>query len=210
MIPSDMDPKLVASIGLQGLTADLLAHDLGNGKKHDDVFFHGISGGVGQILSQMLTSDGFNVYGVTSSQEKQQLALEQGAKKVFLRNSNWQEDYLSYFSTVYDGIGVTLLDSLCLLKNKGDVVLFGMAGGTPPDVDFIKLLSQSKSILTGDLWEYFTNYEERNQRSQRLFDYFRKGAINISEPTIFSLSKGKDAHEFLESGQSIGKMLLKP
>lgn len=208
-VPDDMDLKLVASIGLQGLTADFLAHDLGNDSKASNVFVHGISGGVGQILSQMLTADGLNVYGATSSQEKQQLALKQGAKKVFLRNTNWQADYLSYFDTVYDGTGVTLSDSINILKNRGKVVFFGMAGGTPPAIDVVELLSQSKSILTGDLWHYLTSSKERSKRSNRLFEYFRKGSIAISEPTIFPLSEGKEAHEFLESGKSVGKILLK-
>lgn len=209
-VPGDIDLKLVASIGLQGLTADFLAHDLGKNHGNDHVFVHGISGGVGQILSQMLTADGMNVYGVTSSTEKQKIALNQGAKKVFIRNSDWQSDYLSYFDTVYDGVGITLLDSISLLKNRGNVVFFGMAGGTPPTIDLVKLLSQSKSLLTGDLWDYLTNSSERRKRSNRLFNYFREGKIAISEPTIFPLSQGKVAHDFLESGKSIGKILLAP
>lgn len=209
-VPDDMDAKLVASIGLQGLTADFLAHDLGNGHANNNVFVHGISGGVGQILSQMLTADGLNVYGITSTQEKQRLALNQGAKKVFLRNSNWEEEYVSFFDTVYDGVGITLLDSINLIKNKGKVVFFGMAGGNPPSIDFVKLLSQSKSIVTGDLWDYLSSSQERIKRSNRLFEYFREGKIQISEPTIFALSKGKEAHEFLESGKSVGKILLQP
>lgn len=209
-VPHNMDIKLVASIGLQGLTADFLAHDLGKNKKNDSVFVHGISGGVGQILSQMLSADGIKVYGATSSEKKQQLALSQGAENVFLRNTDWKEHYLSYFDTVYDGVGVTLGDSISLLKNKGNVVFFGMAGGTPPNINLIELLSQSKSILTGDLWDYLTNACERRERSTRLFDYFRNGKIKISEPTIFPLSQGKTAHDFLESGKSVGKILLKP
>lgn len=209
-VPAGLDEKLAASIGLQGLTADFLAHDLGKNQPGENVFVHGISGGVGQILSQMLTADGVNVYGVTSTVEKQQLALDQGAKKVFLRNTTWEEDYTNFFDTVYDGIGSTLADSISLIKKRGKVVFFGMAGGNPPKIDFIKLLSESKSILTGDLWDYLTCSEERAVRSQRLFNYFQSGKIQISEPTIFPLAQGKEAHDFLESGKSIGKILLKP
>ena len=85
------------------------------------VFVHGISGGVGQILSQLLTADGLEVYGVTSTEEKRQLALDQG-KTSLLRNTKWQESYTSFFDTVYDGIGHTLAESVDLLKNRGRVV----------------------------------------------------------------------------------------
>lgn len=207
-IPKSVDSQLAASIGLQGLTADFLAHDLGVNQVNDHVFVHGISGGVGQILSQMLTADGVKVYGITSTEEKQKLALNQGAEMVFLRNTGWESNYHSFFDTVYDGVGSTLLDSISLLKNRGKVVFFGMAGGTPPAIDFIKLLSQSKSILTGDLWDYLTSSDERKERSSRLFKYFEDGKIVTSPPTIYSLQEGQKAHDLLESGKSIGKILL--
>lgn len=195
-IPARLDKKLVASIGLQGLTADFLAHDLGKNQPGENVFVHGISGGVGQILSQILSADGINVYGATSTVEKQQLALAQGAKKVFLRNSEWEKGYTSFFDTVYDGIGITLADSISLIKNRGKVVFFGMAGGNPPEIDFVRLFSQSKSILTGDLWDYLTSSKEREFRSERLFSYFQDEKIQISEPTIFPLAQGKKAMIF--------------
>ncbi|PQF21081.1 zinc-binding dehydrogenase [Enterococcus mundtii] len=209
-IPKSVDSQLAASIGLQGLTADFLAHDLGMNQVNDHAFVHGISGGVGQILSQMLTADGVKVYGVTSTEEKRKLALSQGAEMVFLRKSGWESNFQSFFDTVYDGVGSTLLDSISLLKNRGAVVFFGMAGGTPPTIDFIKLLSQSKSILTGDLWDYLTSPDERKERSARLFKYFEDGKIVTSPPTIYSLKEGKNAHDHLESGKSIGKILLQP
>jgi NADPH:quinone reductase-like Zn-dependent oxidoreductase len=209
-LPKDIDAKLAASIGLQGLTADFLAHDLGRALPGDKVFVHGISGGVGQILSQMLTADGLQVTGMTSTVAKQQVALAQGAQQVVLRENIWDSHLAEQFETVYDGVGVTLGQSIGLAKKRGKIVFFGMAGGVPPQIDFVKLLAESKSILTGDLWDYLTNFDERQARSARLFDYVRKGKIKISEPTVFSLKEGKMAHDYLESGKSIGKILMVP
>lgn len=210
IVPENLDPKIIASVGLQGLTADFLAHDLGKNLPGNNVFIHGISGGVGQILSQMLTSDGINVYGITSTLAKQTLALQQGAVKVFLRNTPWNQNLNGKFDTIYDGVGKTLEQSLALATNKGKVIFYGMSGGNPPKIDPIKLLNQSKSILTGDLWDYLSNAIERKKRSQRLFSYFQENKIKISEPTIFSLANGQKAYEYLESGKSAGKILLKP
>ncbi|GBG93551.1 NADPH:quinone reductase [Ligilactobacillus salitolerans] len=208
-VPHDLNPELVASIGLQGLTADFLAHDLAQNVLGDRVLIHGISGGVGQILAQMLTADGINVYGVTSTQEKRSLALKQGAQELFLRNSSWLEDNKGRFQTVYDGVGKTIEQSLLLTAKRGKVIFYGMAGGNPPQIDLLQLLNQSKSILTGDLWDYLTDSTQRNARAQRLFKYFQNNKIQISSPTIFPLSKGKEAYAYLESGQSTGKVLLK-
>ncbi|WP_407854875.1 zinc-binding dehydrogenase [Enterococcus hailinensis] len=210
-LPATIDSKLAASVGLQGLTADFLAHDLGQNTRNEKVFITGISGGVGQLLSQILIADGLAVYGSASSAEKKSLALAHGVREVFpSRETDWVESVEGQFATVYDGVGSTLPQSLDLLKHRGKVVFFGMAGGDPIKVDPVTLMSESKSLLTGDLWDYLTSYQERKLRSERLFNYFEQGKIKISEPTIFSLADGKAAHEFLETGKSIGKVLLKP
>lgn len=210
-LPAGIDSKLAASIGLQGMTADFLAHDLGKNHPGEKVFITGISGGVGQILSQMLVADGIEVYGSASSAEKRALALSHGVKEVYPSRENaWVETIEGQFATAYDGVGLTLQQSLDLIKHRGKVVFFGMAGGDPIKIDPVALMSQSKSLLTGDLWDYLISYDERKTRSERLFSYFTKGQIQISEPTIFSLSEGKQAHEYLETGKSIGKVLLKP
>lgn len=210
-LPPELDEKLAATIGLQGLTADFLAHDLGKNKAGDKVLVTGISGGVGQILAQMLTADGIEVFGMASSAEKRELAVQRGAREVFnSRENDWVEAHAGTFATVYDGVGVTVPQSLKLIGHRGKIVFFGMAGGNPPAIDLVPLLAQSKSILTGDLWDYLTSFNERKHRSERLFRYFLKQQITVSEPTIFPLAEGKAAHEFLESGKNIGKVLLQP
>lgn len=210
-LPSDIDSKLAASIGLQGMTADFLAHDLGKNDLGEKVFITGISGGVGQLLSQMLIADGIEVYGSASSKEKQALALTHGVKQVYpSRENTWVEALEGQFATAYDGVGSTIQQSLDLIKHRGKVVFFGMAGGDPAKIAPVALMAESKSLLTGDLWDYLTSYEESKVRSQRLFSYFIKGQISISEPTIFPLAKGRQAHDYLESGKSIGKVLLQP
>ncbi|KRL04420.1 zinc-binding dehydrogenase [Liquorilactobacillus oeni] len=207
-VPSSIDEKIAASIGLQGLTADFLAHDLAKNKRQEHVFVQGISGGVGQILLQMLVADGINVSGVTSTKQKQALAIKQGATKAYLRSTEWENQVKDSFDTVFDGVGKTLEQSLSLIKHRGKVVFFGMAGGNPTKVDMVKLLEESKSILTGDLWDYLTSQKERQLRFNRLVSYFITKKIIINPPKLFPLSRGKEAYEFLESGQSNGKVLM--
>lgn len=209
-IPPTPDLQVVASIGLQGLTADFLAHDLGTSPAGSKVFIHGISGGVGQILSQMLAADGHRVFGVTSSEEKRHIALSQGAEAVYLRDTDWLADNVGTFDVVFDGIGSTVPQSLELLKHRGKLVFFGMAGGNPTPVDLVALMAQSKSIMTGDLWDFLQTYDDRVMRSNRLFKYFTAGQITVTPPTIFPLADGRAATEFLETGRSIGKILLQP
>ncbi len=210
-LPKGINAKLAASIGLQGLTADFLAHDLGHHKEGDQVFISGISGGVGQILSQILISEGVSVFGSASADKKKAAALSFGVKEVFSsRENDWNAGLTGKFDAVYDGVGKTLNQSVSFLKNRGRVIFFGMAGGNPPQINLVELLAHSKSLLTGDLWDYLISFKEREQRSQRLFSYFLNNKIQISEPKIFLLAEGKKAHDYLEAGKNIGKVLLKP
>ncbi|WP_044011317.1 alcohol dehydrogenase catalytic domain-containing protein, partial [Paucilactobacillus wasatchensis] len=56
IVPDSVSDELAISLGLQGLTADFLAHDLAKNSAENKVLIHGISGGVGQILTQILVS----------------------------------------------------------------------------------------------------------------------------------------------------------
>lgn len=211
ILPADISPKLAATIGLQGLTADFLAHDLGNDQAGAKVFITGISGGVGQLLAQILVADGLQVFGSASTAAKRAVALQNGAQGVFAsREFSWLPEQKGQFQTVYDGVGVHLDKSLQLLQHRGQVVFFGMAGGNPPQIDLVQLLAESKSILTGDLWDYLTSFAERKRRSDRLFSYLRHNQIQLSEPQVFALSAGQAAHDYLENGKNIGKVLLQP
>ena len=210
-LPDDIDEKLAATIGLQGLTADFLVHDLGRNQPGDTVFVTGVSGGVGQLLAQILIADGVNVCGSASTANKARTALSLGVSEVFpSREHSWVNTQISRFDTVYDGLGATLNHSLALLKNRGSVVLFGFAAGDPPPIDLSDMIGSSKNILTGDLWDFLTTAQERTRRFDRLIGYLRSNQVRPADPVVFPLSQGQAAHDLLESGHSTGKILLKP
>lgn len=71
-------------------------------------------------------------------------------------------------------------------------------------------IAHSKRLLTGDLWDYLTSFDERKTRSQHLFSYLLDGRITPTEPTVFPLADAKSAQDLLETGHNIGKVLLMP
>jgi NADPH2:quinone reductase len=111
---------------------------------------------------------------------------------------------------VYDSIGSTLSDSFKVTKIGGQVVFFGMAGGDPDSVNPRMLMDTSKTLTGGDLWNYLTSKEQRIKRAYQLFDWITNKDITIAAPTVFKLSEGKNAHDFLESRKSTGKIILIP
>lgn len=210
VVPETITDNLAVTLGLQGLTADFLAHDLARNEPGSRVLLHGVSGGVGQILTQVLVADQIHVDGVASTEAKRQTALQCGAKQVFKRDELRNVALNDQYDTVFDGVGTTLTRSLELVKHRGKVVFYGMAGGQPTPVDPVRLLAVSKSILTGDLWDYLTNQTSRQFRFERVLQYVLAGRLQLAEPTVFALAEGRKAYDYLESGQSMGKIVLKP
>jgi NADPH:quinone reductase len=213
-IPDGVTFESAASLLLQGLTAHYLTKDSFSIKKGDLALVHAAAGGVGQLLIQIIKLLGGTVIGLTSSDEKRQNALTAGAGSVFLYSENWKEQIMNITSekgvdVVYDSVGSTLMDSFEVTSIGGTVVFFGMAGGDPVKVDPRMLMDTSKTLTGGDLWNVLSSHEERVIRSRELFQWIEDGKVKISE-TVFPLSEGKKAHEFIESRKSTGKILLIP
>ncbi|MCD0473718.1 quinone oxidoreductase [Flavobacterium sp. EDS] len=213
-LPEAIDFETGASILLQGLTAHYLATDSHKTLKGETVIIHAVAGGVGQFLTQISKLLGATIIGLTSSSDKAKIAIEQGADYVFLYNDNWKTSIFKVApngaDVVYDSIGSTLNDSFEVTKNCGQVVFFGMAGGDPEPVDPRMLMDTSKTLTGGDLWSYLTTREERIKRANQLFTWIIEGKISLATPTSFKLSEGKQAHDYLESRKSTGKIILIP
>lgn len=209
-IPDAIRDDVAASVLLQGLTASYLAKDSYAIKYGDVALVHAVAGGVGQMLTQIITSLGGKVIGLTSSEEKAEVARKLGAEEVLLYSDNWAEKLAGKIDVAYDSVGSTLMDSFQAVRDKGTVVFYGMSGGDPVSVDPRMLMDTSKTLTGGDLWSFLTSREERIKRSHALFEMISAGKITVNKPRKFALSDGKAAHDLLESRKSTGKILLIP
>lgn len=213
-LPENITFETAAAILLQGLTAHYLATDSHKTQKGETVLIHASAGGVGQFLTQISKLLGARVIGMTSSAEKASVSKQNGADAVFLYSEDWKNNVFDFcpngVDVVYDSIGSTLTDSFEVTKECGQVVFFGMAGGDPEMVNPRMLMDTSKTLTGGDLWSYLKSKEERIKRASQLFDWIANGDISIAEPTVFKLSEGKLAHDYLESRKSTRKIILIP
>lgn len=214
-LPETISFADAASVLLQGLTAHYLTKDSYAVKKNDIVLVHAAAGGVGQLLVQIVKLLGGTAIGLTSSNEKAAAAKEAGADKVFLYQDDWKHKVLEETNgkgvdVVYESVGSTLQDSFEVTRTGGTVVFYGMAGGDPALVDPRMLMDTSKTLTGGDLWNVLTSREERVARSNELFRWIEAGKVRVSEPTVFALRDGQEAHRYLESRKSMGKILLIP
>lgn len=213
-LPDDIGFETAAALLLQGMTAHYLCHDSHRVQSGEFVVVHAASGGVGQLLTQLCRARGARVIGLTSSPAKQETIRQLGAEAVFRLQEDWVQQVRALTGrgadVVYDSVGSTLMDSIAAARECGHVVFYGMSGGNPPAVNPRLLMDSSKTLSGGDLWSYLKTREQRVARAHALFESLRRGQLVLAEAARFALADGRAAHEHLESGRSMGKVLLMP
>ena len=211
-LPDGIDFELAAAVLLQGLTAQYLVTDSHVPRRGEIAIVHAAAGGVGLLLTQMLSARGVRVLGIASNREKRAAVLDAGAEAT-ADYEDWTAQALALsegrgVDVVYDSVGRTLGDSLAAAKVGGHVVFYGMAAGDPDPVDPRLLMDRSLSLTGGDLWNVLVSAEVRRQRAAELFEEILDGRLRPRIAGRFAIAEGAAAHAFLESRAAIGKVLL--
>ena len=217
-IPDGISHKVAASIMTKGLTTFYLLTKTYHLKAGETVLFHAAAGGVGQIFGQWAKSLGCTVIGTVGSDEKINIAKENGYDHVINYN---KEDFVKEVleitndkgvPVVYDGVGKDTLDgSIECLKLRGMLVSFGNASGALDPIIVSKSL-QPKGIyfVRPAMNQYFTNSEEINEAANMLFKQISSGNVKIEIYKKYKLEDAVQAHKDLEGRKITGPAVIIP
>ena len=215
-VPEGIAPETAAALPLQGLTAHYLATSAARPEPGDTVLVHAGAGGVGLLLTQLLTARGVRVLTTASTPEKQALSRGAGAAEAldyagFAERARELTDGAGV-AVVYDGVGKdTFDDSLRALRVRGTLVLFGAASGPVPPFDLQRLnAGGSLSVTRPSLGHFLRTAEERAWRYGELFSAIAAGTLDVRIGARFPLAEAADAHRALEGRATTGKMILLP
>lgn len=215
-VPEGIAPETAAALPLQGLTAHYLATSVARPEPGDTVLVHAGAGGVGLLLTQLLTARGVRVLTTASTPEKQALSRGAGAAEVldyagFAERARELTDGAGV-AVVYDGVGKdTFDDSLRALRVRGTLVLFGAASGPVPPFDLQRLnAGGSLSVTRPSLGHFLRTTEERAWRYGELFSAIAAGTLDVRIGARFPLAEAADAHRALEGRATTGKVILLP
>ena len=217
-VPEDIDFDTAAAILLQGLTAHYLVTGSHRIEPGQTALVHAAAGGVGLLLTQLITHMGGKVIGTVSTEEKAQLAREAGAQHVFLYGEGVDIAQTVRDLTdgegvhvVYDGVGKDTFDaSLDSLRVRGSLVVFGGASGQVPPFDVQRLNSAGGVFLSRPSLQWFVRTpEELRERSEVLFTGLKEGWLKFRVGATFPLEDAADAHRALEGRKTTGKVVLK-
>jgi NADPH2:quinone reductase len=217
-LPAGLEIQHAAAVMIQGMTAHYLTYSTYPLREGETALIHAAAGGTGQLLVQVAKSRGAHVIATTSSEEKAALARAAGADDVVLYTQTDFEAEVKRLTkdrgvdVVYDSVGKDTFDkSLNCLRPRGYMVLYGQSSGSVPPVDPQTLNAKGSLYLTRPyIGHYTADRTELLERVKDVFKWMETGKLRVSIDKTFPLSEAAEAHRYLESRRSKGKVLLIP
>lgn len=195
---------------------------------------HSAAGGVGSSLVQLCRIKGIKTIGVVGSSHKLESLKQLGCDYVIDKSKEnlWEKvrDYAPEgVDLAFDANGAeTLKQSYDHLAPCGKLFSYGAHSMLPKKggkVNWFKLVytfiktprfnplfmtSQNKSIITFNLSFLFTRQDLFHEAMNDLLKWYQEGKLKIMAIKIYPLEKVADAHRDLESGKTVGKLVLIP
>lgn len=206
-----------AAFPIQILSAWHLLHTAHKTEPGDVVVIHSAAGGVGVASIQIAKAAGARVIGTVSSDAKAAIAKRYGADEVI---NYATQDFAAETMRLTDGRGANLIldavgkptfdKGLGCLAAFGQIVLYGRAGGAPDSVNPLALLGKSLKVAAFALPSVFQFADLMHSGIEGSFALMRDGKLRILIGKTFPLAQAPEAHRFLESRNSTGKLLLIP
>lgn len=220
-LPVDEPSPEALSIMVSGLTASIALEEVGDMSSGETVLVTAAAGGTGQYAVQLAKRAGNHVIGTCGSERKMELLDELGCDHPINYNEEnvgdvLQSEYPSGVNLVYEGVGGELFDT-CVdaLARYGRLLSIGYvseyktgAKKVSSERIYTKLLPKSASIRGFFLPHYAESFAEHMTRLMKLV---QSGALHVSiDETVFEgIDAIPDAVEYLHTGESRGKVVVK-
>ena len=217
-VPDEIDLTLAATLMTKGLTTFYLLYKTYPVSSGQTILFHAAAGGVGQIFCQWAKSLGVKVIGTVGSDEKINIAKQNGCDEVI----NYSKDDFAKkvmditngkgVPVVYDGVGKsTFENSVKCLETRGMMISFGNASGALDPINVPKSL-QPKGLffVRPSMGQYLHTREELNEASETLFEKISSGKVKVKIFKKYKLDDVKQAHTDLENRKILGPAIIVP
>ena len=216
-IPDHVSFDEGAAFPIQVLTAWHILHSSHNIGSGQTVVVHSAAGGVGIVAVQIAKAAGARVIGTVSSASKAALAKEYGADEVV---NYATQDFSTEVMRLTDNRGADLIldavgkptfeKGLTCLAPMGHLVLYGRAGGPPDPLNVFKLFQRSTKVSGFMLNQQHTGKERWQRGIEDSFRLMKEGKLKLLIGKKFPLFEASEAHRFMESRGSTGKLVLVP
>lgn len=219
------------SLAVQGCTAYYCSFEASRLHPGDYVLIHAAVGGVGSLLVQIALNQGAIVFGTTSSEEKIQMLKEMGVQyPINYKTQNFEKEIKNITNgkglhAIYDPIGGSgVKKGYNLLSSGGTIVCFGGSELNEKTNIFSKLsfaagfgiyspigLMQNSKTISGVNMLRIADFRPEILKHcfNEVVKLYDQKIIQPLDGKLFEFEQLAEAHNFLESRKSMGKIALK-
>lgn len=191
------------------------------GFEYGSVLVTAAAGGIGSAVVQLAAATEIPVIALTSSNEKARFARGLGANVAIVQA---EEGWAAKVKDATGNRGVDLiLDAVAgarlpelfeLLAPLGLLVQYGQIAGMPDSAAMYDAMrrrtGRSPALRVFSMHSFDDDPARRRTCTRTLLDLFVRGAINPVIQERIPLAEAARAHELLEGGKVLGKLVLKP
>jgi len=211
------------------MTAWIAMFNMGRIRPEDIVLIQAAAGGVGIAAVQLAKKFGCKVYGTAGNNEKLELLRELGVDEAI----NYRhEDFYETIRAKEKGVdfvlevvgGDVFKKSIALLNPFGRLIVTGYASiplqrwnpwawwltwKHAPKVNIMKMAEHSYGVLASHIGYLIEDREIVEKTWSDLTDFVQKHKIKPVIGKVYNFEQMPEAHAFIESRQSVGKVLVK-
>jgi NADPH2:quinone reductase len=216
-IPDSVSFEHAAAFPVQVLTAWHMIHTSHKTGPGQTVLVHSAAGGVGIVAVQIAKAAGARVIGTVSSDSKAALVKEYGADEVINYSTRDFAEEANRLTggrgvdLILDAVGATTMDKgLTCLAPFGHLILYGRAGGPPEPLNLFRLFEKSIKVSGFVLYTVTAVPDAMRRGIEESFRLIAEGKLKLLVGKTFPLANAAEAHKFMESRASTGKLVLIP
>lgn len=190
---------------------------IGKLSKREAVLIHGGTSGIGSVAIMLAKAFGATVITTVGSEDKVEVAKSLGADCVInYKTTDFVETTLSYTASRGVDMVVDIIGGDYVAKNYqvaakfGRIIQIGMMKGNPKALNMMPLMVK-RLTHTGSTMRSRTIEEKTliaKQLKEQVWEMLQEGKIKPIINKVYPLSRVKEAHEHMESGDLIGKIIL--
>ena len=213
--PAKLTPEEGTSIWMQYLTAygALIAH--ARITKTDFVVITAASSSVGIAAIEMVKVEGATSIATTRTSKKKAALAEIGAAHVI---ATQEEDFLARVNKITGGKGARVIfdpiagkgiETLAQATAVGGTIFeYGALAPEPTPFPLFAALSKGLSIRGYTLREVLFDPKLRAKAQQYVFDHIEAGNFKPRIDRVFPFAQIVEAHQYMESNEQIGKIVV--
>ena len=211
------DVVLVTAGGLIEVAATVISNmTTASLRKGETFLVHGGSGGIGSFAIQFAKARGARVITTAGSAQKLDYCRSIGADLAISYRDDWASQVKAFteghgVDVILDNMGATYLEAnVAALATAGRLVIIGMQGGRQGTLDIGQLMSKRAHVFATSLRARPVDEKSAicTDVATVVWPLISSGAIQPAPQTHIPLAEAARAHERLESGNNLGKIVL--